>query len=290
MRELYNYFGISKPFTYRAIKVYPAFIRLYEFNDPTFISQEGLEPQITKKKSLRSKTQKQTEFDLLRSIRRTKTTISDLVLCNDFDLFCTFTFAEEREDVQKSKQKMSRWLHSQQKKWGKFRYLIVPEFHKDGKAIHFHALLGGYKGRLRTSGIWKKGREIWNLPGYHGGFSTAVKIDDVAAVSSYVRKYITKEMPIFENKARFWSSQHLIRPEVISSESDLAIFDNEFNPLIVDKAPIFENQKLRIHQFETNMGLSNNFRRVTWPRIEKLSKAQSMFSVLVKNLVNSTVL
>jgi len=138
--------------------------------------------------------------------------ISDIVLCNDFDMFATFTFKSDRSDVEKSKSKMSKWLENQQTKYGKFQYLIVPEFHKKHGAIHFHALLKNYKGQLSDSGKMQKGRKVYNIKSYKAGFSTVVKIDNIDKVSSYVKKYITKDMPMFHGRKRFWCSQKLRRP------------------------------------------------------------------------------
>jgi len=41
-----------------------------------------------------------------------------------------------------------------------------------------------------------------------------IQIDNVEKVSSYVRKYITKDMPTFHGKNRYFCSQGLQRPEV----------------------------------------------------------------------------
>lgn len=81
--------------------------------------------------------------------------------------------------------------------------------------MHFHGLFSGYKGSLKDSGHAKNGRIIHNIGSYRGGFTTAVKIDDIKKVSSYVAKYMTKEMPKFRNKQRYWCSNDLKRPAKI---------------------------------------------------------------------------
>jgi hypothetical protein len=183
------------------------------------------------------------EDNIERSLRRTKTLISDIVLCNEFDLFATFTFDPEkttdRNNPRLIKIQMSNWLRNQRKRNGKFKYLIVPEFHKDRKAIHFHALLQGYPGQLTDSGRNHKGRRIYHFSGYTLGFNTAVQIDNPEKVSSYVRKYITKDMPQFSGQHRFWASSGLQRPKVIDNPDSslysgtlLRTYENEYGQIL----------------------------------------------------------
>ena len=153
------------------------------------------------------------------SLSRTKTLVKDIVLCNNFELFCTFTFAPDKVDrfsLGACWHKMSVWLHHQadrSRAAGKrFDYLVIPEQHKNG-AWHFHALISGYVGSLVDSGkLTSYGRKIYNLSSYRSGFSTAVPIDDKEKVSSYVTKYITKSFVKKFNQRRFFCSRSLKRP------------------------------------------------------------------------------
>lgn len=176
-----------------------------------------LPSEINRKKEKKKKTND--DDSIHRSIRRTKTTISDIVKCNEFDYFCTFTFDRRKVDrynIGRCKHVMSNWLHRQRLHSPELHYLIVPEFHKD-KALHFHALIKGYNGRLKDSGKTKNGRKIYNIPGYRSGFSTAVAIDNHYAVSSYIKKYITKDMPVIHGKKRYWISRNLVRPRTFTN-------------------------------------------------------------------------
>lgn len=165
------------------------------------------------------------EILLQRSLLRTKQTIRDIVLCNQFDTFCTFTFAKNRDNVDLCKARMQYWLQSQQKLHGVFEYLIVPEYHKDNQSLHFHALLLSYKGRVTEAFYQDTGKPIftiskkrvYNLPGWSHGYSHATFIEgenSLEATAKYITKYITKDMPRFHGKKRYWCSQGLIRPEV----------------------------------------------------------------------------
>lgn len=175
-----------------------------------------------------------------RSVRRTRTTIKDITLSNRFQLWCTFTFnpdKHDRYDINHCKVVMRNWLHAQKKHSPELKYLIVPEHHKDG-ALHFHALISNFNGRLAYTKVRQNGRIVFNLSGYRSGFSTAVPIgsyrhknvtgmpshlipptllqdtdpEDYAKLSNYLQKYITKDMPLLEGKKRYWSSRNLQRP------------------------------------------------------------------------------
>jgi len=195
-------------------KIYPEHVRLYKFSTPQLRQIDGFEPMQSPVHAPRVTGITIDNF-LECSLKRTKRTIADLVLCNKFDMFATFTFdpkkVKDRLDPDCCKTVMQTWLSNQRKIHGKFDYLIVPEFHKKG-GLHFHALLKNYNGKLTDSGKKKHGRKIYNIASYKSGFSTVVFVDHVGKVSSYVRKYITKDMPRFSNKKRYWCSTGLQRP------------------------------------------------------------------------------
>ena len=186
-------------------------IRIYIYKTPYALPEPG-SPRI---KKIKRDTDVIDNDSIHRSIRRTKSTIADLVICNNFEYFCTFTFNPKkinRYDMSKCKYVMSMWLHRQRLHSPDMKYLIVPELHKDG-AIHFHALISNFNGRLKDSGKKQNGRTVYNMTGYRAGFTTAVPIDhNKLAVSNYIKKYITKDMPLIYGRKRYWISQNLIRP------------------------------------------------------------------------------
>lgn len=234
-------------------KIYPDRIVIFEYKTDFLAQQKGYEPQKKKYKKLKTNKYSDSEGNesLYRSRRRTKTIISDLCISNKFDLFATFTFKKDREDIEKCKNKMSKWLENQQKIHGKFEYLIVPEFHKDKKSIHFHALLQNYKGTLKLANLKKNPKKLHNITSYKLGHSTANTIKDKNKTSSYIKKYITKDMPQFEGKKRYWCSRNLKRPETIYN------FDYKNNPYL-EAQKIYEHKHFDILQINATVSVLNN--------------------------------
>lgn len=206
---------------YNSVKEYPHMFSVLNYKNPIVINLDRQNQKVKSVKSL-------DELSNIKSLHRSKTMISDIVLCNDFELFATFTFDPQKIDrynPEFCKMRMSRWLNGQRRRHSsELAYIIVPELHKDG-AIHFHALLKNFNGRLKDSTKkTKTNKSIYNFSGYKWGFSTAVKIDDnQAKISSYVQKYLTKDMPRFSGKKRYWTSNNLIRPIKTTNDFRLSL-------------------------------------------------------------------
>lgn len=226
-------------------KIYPDFVRVYKFAQPLSSRLGGYELN-GKQKTVLSISTLLLEDNFERSLRRSKTVLTDLVLSNNFDMFATFTFAKDRYDIDLIKSRMSAWLKAQARKHGTFEYLIVPEFHKDRKALHFHALFANYKGNLVDSKHLINGRKSYQFSEYDLGFNSCVKIDNIQKVGSYVKKYITKDMPQFSGKKRYWCSRELKRPLVFKNNSPL---DNPFLKFEL----VFEKKTLSIFDARVNM-------------------------------------
>ena len=212
---------------YAQATYYPDMVSIYIPKQPIVKHGSGYEEPVRA-----SKYRLEDDLDALsdetnseRSVRRTKKIIRDYVLCNCFDMFATFTFKSDRQDIEKTRQKMMDWLKNQRNRNGRFRYLLIPEFHKDGQSLHFHALFGDYPGKIKKSInketgklIIVKGQQVYELTGYTLGFNNVKLIpnnsEDFSRVSSYIQKYITKDMPNFHGKQRYWASKGLLLPNV----------------------------------------------------------------------------
>lgn len=232
-----------------SLKIYPNGIcELRVYKKPVFIDEIGWE--IDDDPNLSSQFFSDIDQELenkLRSIRRTKQTVKDYVLSNDFDMFWTLTYATNRESDVDCIKRMQNWVKRKREKYGKFSYIIIPERHKNG-CLHFHMLTKGYRGSIVDSGKKnKKGQIVFNADSWSHGFSTVVKIkgsiEDTSKVASYVTKYITKQIDdvhFGKNSRRYWSSKGLLKPKMINN---VGVVTNHLDI-------VFEKENLEIYQFK----------------------------------------
>lgn len=257
-------------------KTYLASTEIYIPNNPYVKLEEGYEPT---KKFARSDAPRsqptQREDKEERSSRRAKTAVKDIALTNSFELFATFTFATDRFDIERCRDKLNGWLKRQRKKDKSFQYLVVPELHKKceacvnekalscshddrPKALHFHVLMHGYTGEM-VRALNKDGspkvkhhRKVYDFPNYTLGHSEVYMIGDTEEdrirVGFYLLKYIRKEMPSFENKKRYWSSRGLSRPLVIENPEEwyLAVTPDHVRETEFGKYLFFDNKRIEV--------------------------------------------
>lgn len=156
------------------------------------------------------------------SASRCKNNLYYIARSNVWEWFVTLTIAPsdriDRYDYDECSAKVRKWFnHLKERKAPDLYYLIVPEQHKDG-AWHYHALIGGADGlTFVDSGHVDKdsGEMIWNFEDWKYGFSTATKVQSTQRVSSYISKYITKDLcRATKGKHRFWASKTCQRASV----------------------------------------------------------------------------
>lgn len=154
------------------------------------------------------------------SLKRAKQSIYDIARANSWDYFVTLTFSPDkvyRYDYADCSRKLSCWLNNARKIAGtEFKYLVVPELHKDG-AYHFHGLFSGCDALgITFSGHYdRSGKPIYNIGSFSLGFTTATKVESQLAVTKYITKYTTKElMEHTKNRKKYWCSRNCDRPLV----------------------------------------------------------------------------
>lgn len=152
------------------------------------------------------------------NLKRAKDKIFEIASANKWDWMITLTLDKDKidryspEEVQKV---VCKWFDNKVQRNG-FKYVVVPELHKDG-AIHFHGLcndvlsfnfsgtykIAGKKAPVKESTLKKYGysadspevKKVYNISDFPYGFTTALPLDDnVMAVSLYMTKYITKDL------------------------------------------------------------------------------------------------
>ena len=170
----------------------------------------------------------------MRTIRRTKQNLYKLARANQWDLFVTFTFADEkyRNDYDGMKKYFTKKINNVKFKNDlQFKYLLIPEQDKNGN-WHFHGLFKDIHGlrlvravNLHTGKyILSNGLRVYNIPLFDSvGFNTATYVQNNAKVVRYILKYITKDMEIkFSGKRKYLSSKGLSKGQEV-----VFLVDNE---------------------------------------------------------------
>lgn len=249
------------------VKVYPDHMKIT-------IYHKGYTLEFKRPVAKQEKTKEQKEEDNIhRSIRRTRERFKDIILTNRFQWFMTFTFDSKKHnrfDVDHCKLVMQMWLRNQKKMHSPaLEYLLVPEFHKKcedcvqsmakecphddaPKAIHFHALINNFNGRLnpvlnKKTGqqlTSKSGAPVFDIPGFRAGrIRSALKLtNNYDAIAGYMQKYMTKDMPIMSGKKRYWCSRGLQRPtKMVNGVFKLGLYD-----IIKGHKPAYINDFLEV--------------------------------------------
>lgn len=169
--------------------------------------------------------QEQTEPDYERSYKvstnRTKQKIYEITRANTWDWFITLTFDRNKIDSSNYDlllEKVRKWFNNVKlRKAPNMKYIIIPELHKDGIHYHFHGLLADCSQlTFVDSGIVQNGKVVYNISDFKYGFTTATKVEDTRKVSSYISKYITKDLEIhIKGKRRFLASKNCEKVNII---------------------------------------------------------------------------
>lgn len=170
------------------------------------------------------------------SLYRSRRIVRDLILCNYFDYFCTFTFNDSvvnRYDYKAVKQKLVKFFNNYRSRYSpSFRYLVVPERHQDG-AWHFHGVVRGIRASdfiVPETILKREGEKLIEVPNtpkyvswskYSLGHFNCSLIRSHAACARYVAKYITKDLDSMDlGKQIVLHSQGLEMPELVFDEDN----------------------------------------------------------------------
>ncbi|WP_215389092.1 hypothetical protein [Staphylococcus aureus] len=96
---------------------------------------------------------------------------------------------------------------------------------------------GNLEPNLVDSGKKYKDNKIYNCPDWQHGFSNVQMMRSKSKISSYVTKYITKDLlntPARKNKRKYWSSNNLTLPDVygVSDDSVMDFMRDEYDKQI----------------------------------------------------------
>ncbi|HOG00993.1 MAG: hypothetical protein BWY35_02008 [Firmicutes bacterium ADurb.Bin248] len=199
-------------------------------------------------------------FDKLReSLSRSRKTVYELAICNEWSYFVTLTInAEkcERYDLNIYMKALSKWLNNLKcRKATNVQYLLIPEPHKND-AWHMHGLMNGIPSDQleafsirdnipeRIKSLIRQGRPIYNWRPYYErfGWVTVEAIRNKERCAAYITKYITKDLlksRIALNHHVYYSSLGLRRSEII-----------QYGELERGFEPDYKNDYVRVKYFD----------------------------------------
>lgn len=142
-----------------------------------------------------------------RAIRRAKNQCFDYFMSNhDLDTFVTLTFdpgivnSSSYDDVYNGC--LRPWLSNRVQRRG-LKYILIPEYHRDGEKIHFHAVMNSSALKLTEARypngrlIKRHGKQVYNVEDWSYGFTTAERIEGDSChvkVCKYIFKYMGKQI------------------------------------------------------------------------------------------------
>lgn len=200
-------------YSYKIIKC-GDYLQVYYYKNPRARQNvEKLDTNTLHRGSVSSREVKHIED---RNIIRTKLNCQRLAKANakDWKSFITLTYAENMEDVAKSKKDLEYFVKNIKKVKNDFKYIAIPEFQKRG-AIHFHLLtnLSLQDNNIITK--QKNNNKYYDVKYWNKGFTSYEDISgDVKKIVGYISKYMTKDNAddrLFNFK-RYTASQNLIKP------------------------------------------------------------------------------
>ena len=205
-------------------------VQVRTYKRPVTVSNKITFPEQKQIPKSKERTQKQIEHSIESSVNRTINQIYMLSRANRWDYFITLTIDLQKldsTDFNLISQKLNIWTNNLKKRYAPdLKYIIVPELHKDKRKWHFHGLFANIgKMSLDFSGKVCIGKyiydyvqkpfatKIYNIPFWKYGFSTATVIRDPSRASSYITKYVTKDLcRVLPNQHRYLASQNVDKP------------------------------------------------------------------------------
>lgn len=138
------------------------------------------------------------------ALARSRSSIREYALCNDWEYFFTFTIdgeKHERYDLKPFLQELLQWFQNLRKsKYPQLKYLLVPDQHEDG-AWHFHGMISGIPAAPLPDWapyeLRERGDQEWTEYRLRYGWCSLSPIRNPVGASFYVTKYITNKVARF---------------------------------------------------------------------------------------------
>lgn len=197
----------------------------------------------------------------LSSISRSKSTVMELALCNEWKYFVTLTLDKNKYDrfnLKKFQKDLSQWVRNYRRLYdADIQYLLIPEMHHDG-AWHMHGLMNGIPdnqlfifelGKHPIDLVYSEYRR-WGNYERKFGFNSVAPVHNHSAVSRYITKYISKafyDVPRDSGVNLYFCTQGLNRAvKVYSGCSPVLLTDTDFENEFVSSKWIDYNTAVEI--------------------------------------------
>lgn len=175
-----------------------------------------------------SKQQNPDNSSRLDSVKRAKDKIYKIALLNDFQYFITWTLDGkliDRFDPVVVSKKLKVFLSNKVQRNG-MSYIVVPEYHADGKGIHMHGLISGDFKLLDSHRKASDGKVVYNMPNWTYGFSTCIETSgDKTHIARYITKYISKEFRKIFGKFYYAGGNIVREPKTTLYNTDYFSYD-----------------------------------------------------------------
>ena len=217
-------------FTNSKITIAGNIIETYDFENEIWHGKYTQLESPTRKHGKKAKKGKRSESSFFRSKNKLKHLIDSNIAQLDNTKFrprfVTFTFRENITDIKTANSKFTKFMRKFNRSLGfknsQLKYVTVIEFQKRG-AVHYHTLFFNLP---YIKNMYDEMEKLWG-----NGFVISKKIDKVKNLSSYVCKYMSKEISderLYGQKCYF-ASMNLTKPRTIYNESAVR-FVAEFMP------------------------------------------------------------
>lgn len=164
------------------------------------------------------------------SLSRTKKSIRELALCNNFEYFVTLTVNKnycDRYDLEICEENLKKLFKKYKRKNPDFFYLFIAEQHKDG-AFHFHGLVRG----MNSDDFYTNTNNFLSSHFFDElGFNSFSKIKNYEKTCNYITKYITKDCCRNKHNQIYISSKGLkkaTKTEIQNLEDNFFSYSNDY--------------------------------------------------------------
>jgi len=198
----------------RRLVISGSLVELYKYSRPYFYN---IPPNKSRgADSVLAKPAEKRDDHILRSRRTIRRLIEANVNAKTKPVFITFTFARNVCSLEEANPLFSTCVKEMQRRWGRSRYLCVPEFQKRG-AVHYHVIFFDLP---FIPHIKQKMSKLWQH-----GFCQVKAIRKIKNIGAYVSKYLQKGVGDERSRGKksYFCSRNMVKPIEYRGEKGIDI-------------------------------------------------------------------